>query len=44
LRARVVQLEHEAGVVIEPAAEGGGEMDAAQLDAAGGEAADAALE
>ena len=41
---RIVQLEHEAGVVVEAAAEGGGELDAADVDAARGQKAGAALE
>ena len=43
-RARVMQLEHEAGVVVEAAAERGGEPDAADVDAARGQKAGAALE
>ena len=41
---RIVQLEHEAGVVVEAAAEGGGEADARDVDAARGQEAGAALE
>ena len=41
---RIVQLEHEAGVIVEAAAEGGGEPDAGDVDAARGEKAGAALE
>ena len=40
----IVQLEHEAGVVIEPAPERGRELDARDLDALRGEKAGAALE
>ena len=43
-RCAVVQLEHEAGVVVEPAAERGREPDARDIDAARGEKAGAALE
>ena len=43
-RAGIVQLEHEAGVVVEPAAEGGREADAPDIDAARGKKAGAALE
>ena len=39
-----MQLEHEAGVVVEAAAEGGGEADAGDVDAARGKKAGAALE
>ena len=39
-----MQLEHEAGVVVEAAAERGGETDARDIDAARGEEAGAALE
>ena len=41
---RIVQLEHEAGVVVEAAAIGGREADAADIDAARGEKAGAAFE
>src|SRR5712691_8736576 len=41
---RIVQLEHEARVVIEAAAEGGRELDPADVDAARGQKAGAALE
>src|SRR5882724_12375249 len=41
---RIVQLEHEARVVVEAAAEGGREPDAAHVDAARGQKAGAALE
>ena len=44
LGARVMQLEHEAGVVIEAAAERRGEMDRAHVDAARGKKAGARLE
>src|SRR5262249_28053891 len=44
LAARVVQLEHHAGVVIESAPEAGGETDAFDVDAARGEEAGTALE
>src|SRR4051794_17574184 len=44
LRARVIKFEHEAGVVVEAAAERGGEADAADVDAARGKKAGAALE
>ena len=43
-RARVVELEHEAGVVVEAAAEAGREADAGDVDAARGQKAGAALE
>ena len=39
-----MQLEHEAGVVVEAAAERGRELDARDVDAARGEEAGAALE
>src|SRR3977135_753395 len=42
--SRIVQLEHEARVVVEAAAEGGRELDAAAVDAARGQKASAALE
>src|SRR5215467_12575363 len=41
---RIVQLEHEARVVVEAAAEGGRELDAANVDATRGQEAGAALE
>src|ERR1700716_1181139 len=44
LRAGVVKLEHEPGVIIEAAAEGGGKADATDVDAACGKKAGAALE
>src|SRR5215213_5529322 len=43
-KLRVVQLEHEARVVIEPTPERGGELDARNLDALRGEESRAALE
>ena len=42
--ARIVQLEHEAGVVVEAAAEPGRELDRPHIDAARGEKAGAGLE
>src|SRR5690242_16918045 len=41
---RIVQLEHEARVVVEATAEGGGELDAPDIDAARGQKAGAAFE
>src|SRR5262245_56719235 len=41
---RIVQLEHEARVVVEAAAEGGRELDAANVDATCGQKTNAALE
>src|SRR2546423_891103 len=41
---RIVQLENHAGVIVEAAPIGGGEADAPDIDAAGGEETGAALE
>src|SRR5689334_8017486 len=41
---RIVQLEHEARVVVETAAEGGRELDAADIDATRRQKSSAALE
>ncbi len=40
----IVQLEHEAGIVIDPAAERSGEFDAIHVDAPAGQRPDTAFE